>query len=216
MAEAFKPPPFNYCDYRCDRCDKRETCRVYKDDQERLLDHYRKGEDPYDPRIFMNDLKEIFTKTEKMIRKIAQEQGIDLEGASDEEMPEVDPEEYVIYRLAYQYFKEANVLVKELEHIGIPENLQQDFDDFVWYHTLIAAKTGRLVSGFIDDYLDEDITKLEENGTIGVIRKGIDLSKQALENMLSELPDHLYTIADLTDLLRRIEKQLDVDIRQKV
>ncbi|KPK62910.1 hypothetical protein AMJ83_09080 [candidate division WOR_3 bacterium SM23_42] len=216
MSEAFKPPPFNYCDYRCDRCDKRETCRVYKDDQERLLDHYRKGEDPYDPKIFMNDLKEIFTKTEKMIHKIAQEQGIDLEGASDEEMPEVDPEEYVIYRLAYQYFKEANVLVKELEHIGIPENLQQDFDDFVWYHTLIAAKTGRLVSGFIDDYLDEDITKLEENGTIGVIRKGIDLSKQALENMLSELPDHLYTIADLTDLLRRIEKQLDVDIRQKV
>lgn len=216
MAEAFKPPPFNYCDYRCDRCDKRETCRVYKDDQERLLDHYRKGEDPYDPKIFMNDLKEIFTKTEKMIRKIAQEQGIDLEGASEEEMPEVNPEEYVIYRLAYQYFKEANVLVKDLEHSGIPENLQQDFDDFVWYHTLIAAKTGRLVSGFIDDYLDEDITKLEEDGTIGVIRKGIDLSKQALENMLNELPDHLYTIADLTDLLRRIEKQLDVDIRQKV
>ena len=216
MAEAFKPPPFNYCDYRCDRCDKRETCRVYKDDQERLLDHYRKGEDPYDPNIFMNDLKEIFTKTEKMIRKIAQEQGIDLDEANAEEMPEVNPDEYVIYRLAYQYFKEANALVKELEHSGIPENLHQDFDDFVWYHTLIAAKAGRLVSGFIDDYLDEEVTKLEEDGTIGVIRKGINLSKQALENMLSELPDHLYAIADLTDLLRRIEKQLEEDIRQKV
>ena len=216
MSESFKPPPFNYCDYRCDRCDEREKCRVYKDDQERLLDHYRKGEDPYDPNIFMNDLKEIFTKTEKMIRKIAQEQGIDLDEASAEEMPEVNPDEYVIYRLAYQYFKEANALVKELEHGGIPESLQQDYDDFVWYHTLIAAKSGRLVSGFIDDYLDEEVTKLEEDGTIGVIRKGINLSKQALENMLNELPDHLYTIADLTDLLRRMEKQLEEDIRQKV
>lgn len=216
MSESFKPPPFNYCDYRCDRCDEREKCRVYKDDQERLLDHYRKGEDPYDPNIFMNDLKEIFTKTEKMIRKIAQEQGIDLDEASAEEMPEVNPDEYVIYRLAYQYFKEANALVKELEHSGIPDGLQQDYDDFVWYHTLIAAKTGRLVSGFIDDYLDEEVTKLEEDGTIGVIRKGISLSKEALENMLNELPDHLYTIADLTDLLRRMEKQLEEDIRQKV
>jgi hypothetical protein len=216
MIEKFKPPPFNYCDYRCDRCDEREKCRVYKDDQERLLDHYRKGEDPYDPEIFMTDLKEIFGKTEKMIRKMAQEQGIDLETASDEEVPEINPEEYVIYRLAYQYFKEANAFIKELENAGIPESIKQDFDDVVWYHTLIAAKAGRLVSGFIDDYLDEEVTKLEEDGTIKVIRKGIDLSKVALENMLNNLPSHLYTIADLLEILKRIEKQLEVDIHQKV
>ncbi len=216
MSEKFKPPPFNYCDYRCDRCDEREKCRVYKDDQERLLDHYRKGEDPYDPEIFVNDLKEIFGKTKKMIRKMAQEQGIDLETASDEEVPEINPEEYVIYRLAYQYFKEANAFIKELENAGIPENIKQDFDDVVWYHTLIAAKAGRLVSGFIDDFLDEEVTKLEEDGTIKVIRKGIDLSKIALENMLNDLPGHLYAIADLLEILKRTEKQLEADIHQKV
>ena len=216
MSEQYKPPPFNYCDYRCDRCDQQKKCRVYKDDQERLLDHYRKGEDPYDPKIFMNDLKEIFGKTEKMIRKMAKEQGIDLDETPDEEIPEVKPEEYMIYRLAYSYFKEANALVKILEKTGIPETSQPDFDDFVWYHTLIAAKTGRLVSGFIDDFLDEELTKIEEEGTIGVIKKGISLSKDALQNMLNNLPDHFYTIADLLDMLKRIENQLDTDIRQKV
>ncbi|MGD8978688.1 MAG: hypothetical protein PVI51_07890 [candidate division WOR-3 bacterium] len=216
MSEQYKPPPFNYCDYRCDRCDRQENCRVHKDDQERLLDHYRKGEDPYDPKIFMDDLKEIFGKTEKMIRKMAEEQGIDLEETSDEQVPEVKPEEYMIYRLAYSYFKEANALVKILEKTGIPETSQPDFDDFVWYHTLIAAKTGRLVSGFIDDLLDEELTKIEEEGTIGVIKKGISLSKDALQNMLNDLPDHLYTIADLLEMLKRIENQLDTDIRQKV
>jgi hypothetical protein len=216
MTEEYKPPPFNYCDYRCDRCDKQESCRVFKDDQERLLDHYRKGEDPYDPKIFMNDLKEIFGKTEQMIRKMAEEQGIDLSETAEVEIPEVNPEEYLIYRLAYSYFENASALVKVLEKSGIPETVKPDFDDFVWYHTLIAAKAGRLVSGFIDDFLDEELTKVEEEGTIGVIRKGISLSKDALQNMLSELPDHLYSIADLIDMLKRIETQLEIDIRQKV
>jgi hypothetical protein len=216
MSDQYKPPPFNYCDYRCDRCDQQKNCRVYKDDQERLLDHYRKGEDPYDPKVFMNDLKEIFGKTEKMIRKMAKEQGVDLNEIPDEEIPEVNPEEYMIYRLAYSYFKEANALVKILEKTGIPETTQPDFDDFVWYHTLIAAKTGRLVSGFIDDFLDEELTRVEEEGTIGVIKKGITFSKDALENMLNDLPDHFYTIADLLDMLKRIEQQLEIDIRQKV
>jgi hypothetical protein len=215
MADKFKPPPFNYCDYRCDRCEEREHCRVYRDDQERLLDHYRKGEDPYDPKVFMNDLKEIFGKTEKMIRKMAKEQNIDLDETSDAEVPEVDPEEYVIYRLAYNYFREASTFIKLLEKTGVPDTLQSDLDDLVWYHTLIAAKTGRLVSGFIDDFLDEEFTKVEEEGTIGVIRKGITLSKNALERMLNELPDHFYTIADLLDILKRIDKQLEVDVRQK-
>ena len=216
MSDNYKPPPFNYCDYRCDRCPEQENCRVYKDDQERLLDHYRKGEDPYDPDIFMNDLKAIFGKTEKMIRKIAKEQGIDLSEANVEEMPEVNPKDYVVYRLAHNYFRQANAFVKLLEKTGVPEIIQSDFDDFVWYHTLIAAKTGRLVSGFIDDFLDEELTRIEEEGTVGVIRKGIYLSRNALENMLNELPDHLYTVADLLDILKRIEKQLEADIREKV
>ncbi len=216
MNEKFRPPPFNYCDYRCDRCDEQENCRVFRDDQERLLDHYRKGEDPYDPEIFMNDLREIFSRTEKMIKKAAQEHGIDLDGVSEEEIPEVDPEEYVIYRLAYKYFEEANAFIKTLEKCGIPDNIRSHYDDLVWYHTLIAAKSGRLVSGFIDDLLDDEVSNIEEEGTVSVIRKGIRLSKNALESMLSEFPDQLHTIADLMEILNQIEKQMESDIRQKV
>jgi hypothetical protein len=216
MNDKFKPPPFNYCDYRCDRCDEQENCRVFKDDQERLLDHYRKGEDPYDPEVFMNDLKKIFSRTEKMIRKAAREHGVDLEGVEEDDVPEVDPEEYVIYRLAYRYFEEANVFIKALEKIGIPENIKSHYDDLVWYHTLIAAKSGRLVSGFIDDFLDEEISSIEEEGTVSVIKKGIRLSRNALESMLSEFPEQLHAIAGLVEILNQIEKQLESDIRHKV
>ena len=215
MRKKYKAPPFNYCDYRCDRCDERENCRVYKDNEERILNHYANGEDPYAPEVFLKDLKEIFANTQNMIRDMAQKQGINIEELPDEETPEVNPDDYVIYRLAYEYYKQANIFIKELERTGIPETIQEDFRDLVWYHTLIAAKTGRLVSGFIDDY-DEEFQKQEEEGTLAVINKGIDLSKNALENMLNELPDHLYTIADLMELLKRLEKQIQIDIRQKV
>lgn len=214
MSDQFKPPPFNYCDYRCDRCDEQANCRVYKDSQERLLEHYRKGEDPYDPEVFMNDLKEVFSRTERMIRKLAQEQGVDLE-QGDEEPPEVDPAEYVVYCLAYKYFEKANAFIKLLEKSGMPEGVRNAYDDLVWYHTLIAAKCGRLVAGFADDYLDEEFTNAEEQGTIKVIQKGIILSKQALETMLNELPEQMYIVAELLETLKQLEKQLDIDIRQK-
>lgn len=216
MSDKFKPPPFNYCDYRCEKCDERDNCRVYKDNEERVLQHYVNGEDPYDPKVFLSDLHEIFAKTKDMIKDMVKEQSINIEELPDEEIPEINPEEYVLYRLAHQYSKEAHIFIKELEKTGIPEIIEEDYADLIWYHTLIAAKSGRLVSGFIDDFLDEEVAKVEEEGTLKVINKGINLSKNALENMLNELPDHLYTIADLMELLKRLEKQIQNDIRQKV
>lgn len=215
MADEFKPPPFNYCDYRCERCPEQENCRVYKDNEERILAHYLKGEDPNDPKVFLDDLHKIFEKTKGMFKEMATKKGVNIEDLPDEEAPEVNPDDYVIYRLAYEYFKEAKTLIKELERTGTPETIIEDWQDLVWYHTLLVAKTGRLVSGLVDDF-DEDLQKIEEQGTLQVINKGIILSREALNNMLNELPDHFYSIVDLLELLNRLEKQLKNDIYQKV
>lgn len=212
----FKSSPYNYCDYRCERCDEKDNCRVYKDNEERALQHYLKGEDPYDPEVFLKDLHNIFAKTKNMVKDMAKKQGIDIDVSPDEQVPEVNPEEYTIYCIAHEYFKEASSFIKELQTSGIPNSMEEDFSDLVWYHTLIAAKSGRLVSGFIDDFFDDEVQEVEEKGTLKVINKGIDLSKKALQNMLNELPDHLLQIADLMALLKRLEDIIKTDIRQKV
>lgn|GEM_PF-637322 len=211
-----RSPPFNYCDYRCERCAEQENCRVYKDDRDRMLEHYVKGEDPYDPKVFADDLKEIFEKTSKMISRMAEEENIDLGAVPEEEVPKADPDSYIIYRLAHQYCMDAHALVKKKRHEGIPQCIEEEWGDFVWYHTLLPAKTARLVSGFIDDDLEREWRKAEEDGTISVIVKSITLSRQALQVMLDELPDDLHDIADLLELLGRFEKQLQTDMRQKV
>ena len=212
----YKPAPYNYCDYRCERCDEKENCRVYKDNSERVMEHYLKGEDPYDPEVFLNDLHDIFAKTKEMIMDMAEKEGIDLDEGMQEERPQVNPEEYTIFCLAHEYSREANSFIKKLEQSGIPSSVEEDFSDLVWYHTLIAAKSGRLVSGFIDDFLESDIQDMEEKGTLKVINKGIDLSKKALNNMLNELPEELNRIADLLALLKRLEEIIKTNIRQKV
>jgi hypothetical protein len=212
----FKPSPYNYCDYRCERCDEKENCRVYKDNSERVLQHYLKGEDPYDPEVFLNDLHDIFAKTKDVVMDMANKQGIEINRISQEEVDQVNPEEYTIYCIAHEYLKDAGDFIKEVEKSGIPASLKEDFSDLIWYHTLIAAKSGRLVSGFIDDFLEDEIQDIEEKGTLQVINKGIDLSKKALQSMLSELPDHLPRIADLMALLKKLEDIIRTNIRQKV
>lgn len=212
----FKSSPYNYCDYRCECCNEKDNCRVYKDNEERVLQHYLKGEDPYDPEIFLSDLHNIFAKTKSIIKDMAKKQGTDIDVSSDEEVPDVNLEEYTIYCIAHEYFKEASSFIKELQASGIPNSIKEDFSDLIWYHTLIAAKSGRLVSGFIDDFFDDEVQEVEEKGTLKVIAKGIDLSKKALQNMLNELPDYLSQIADLMALLKRLEDIIKTDIRQKV
>ncbi|MBN2619483.1 hypothetical protein JXB22_00215 [candidate division WOR-3 bacterium] len=214
--EHYTPSPYNYCDYRCDRCEHQKTCKVYKDEQERLIEHYVKGEDPHDPDVFMNDMKDIFDRTREMIMNIAQEEGFDLDSIEDVEVPHVDPKQYVLYCLAREYADEAHVFLKQLQQDGITEEAEDAFDDLMWYHTLIMAKAGRLVSTFEDDLRDEKMQEIEEKGTLSVIDKCIRVSRSALETMLSELPEYLQTIAELMDLLKRTEQQINKDIRQKV
>ncbi|RKX69897.1 hypothetical protein DRP53_06785 [candidate division WOR-3 bacterium] len=210
----FKPPPYSYCDYRCDRCSERDRCAVYREDQERLLQHYLKGEDPDDPEVFTRDLEEIFQRTEAMIREWAEKEGIDIDELDDEEYPKVNPNDFVIYRLAREYFQAAHRFIQTLEREGIPAEVADDYEDLIWYHTLIYAKTGRLVSG-THDMMDEEWRRIEERGTLGVIQKGIRLSRSALEHMFNELPGHLESIAGLLKILNRIERQIETDLYQR-
>lgn len=214
MEEEFKPPPFNYCDYRCDRCAETENCRVYKEEQESLLDHYLKGEDPNDMKVVLEDVHRSFEKTMKMLREMAEKEGIDLEEIKEEEASEVKPDDYLIFRIAHDYFKTAHDFIKQFKGVSIPESIERDFEDLVWYHTLIPAKVGRLVSGF-EDEIDDDVQRIEEEGTLKVINASIDTSRSALKNMINDLPDQLQVLAKLNSLLVDLDVVIKTDVRKK-
>ncbi len=215
MDESVTPTPYNFCDYRCDRCDERLNCRVYREEQARLQEHYDRGEDPYDPEIFMSDLKRIFRQTETLIKHAA-EQGGAMPEEEPAETPQDKSDDYVLYRQAFEYSRHTRALIRQIEAEGLPDSVREAFSDVVWHHTLIAAKAGRLVSGFIDNLRDAEAQKQEEEGTLGVMKKSIDLSRQGLERLKSERTEHSHTISDLLEMLTQIEQTIQTGIRRKV
>lgn len=70
---------YNYCDRWCERCLFTDRCEVYAREQRQWERHLLRGEDPDDPKVFMQDLNETLDETAQMLEQIAAEEGIDLE-----------------------------------------------------------------------------------------------------------------------------------------
>jgi len=210
MSNKFKPGPYNYCDYRCEKCDNQQICRVYKEQEERNVRHYINNKDPNDIKIILSDLKEIFEKTKSLLQEDARKYGVNLDEMPLEDEPEKNPYDFPVYCIANEYYQKSKVLIKDVEKIGLPKSACEDFETLIWYHTLILAKTYRLISN-TENADDEDLQQIEKQGTIAVINKGIMLSKAALKNLLNDLPDHLHTILELLQIIDRLETCLRVD-----
>jgi hypothetical protein len=74
--EAFGAP-FNWCDRRCERCPLSGGCPLYRRTEQRRWVHEARGEDPDDMRVVLADVEEELTRTLRMLREIAEEEGVD-------------------------------------------------------------------------------------------------------------------------------------------
>ena len=48
---------FNYCDRWCERCRFEDRCRVRHEERKRMERHLLRGENPEDPKVFLQDLR---------------------------------------------------------------------------------------------------------------------------------------------------------------
>jgi hypothetical protein len=78
----------NYCDRWCEKCRFNDRCAVYYQEQKVKARHELLGEDPDDPAVFLQDLEETFGQTIEMLREMAEEMGVDLEQAQEEDEEE--------------------------------------------------------------------------------------------------------------------------------
>ncbi|MGB9613349.1 MAG: hypothetical protein ACPL4K_04130 [Candidatus Margulisiibacteriota bacterium] len=161
----FIPGIYNYCDRWCEHCSMTSRCRVYADTERKKAEHIRKGEDPHDWNIVMQDVKEGFEETLQLLKKAAEEQGIDLESIPDEEYERPDPSEHPLNlhaknyrRLAHEFLKklresietEGHELSERIDIIPSPFDELKGFEDISfccevisWYHTLVPSKIHR-------------------------------------------------------------------------
>jgi hypothetical protein len=74
---------YNYCDRWCERCTYVNRCRLWHEEQARNVRHLRQGKDPDDWDVVMEDVSDSFQQTIQMLHEMAEEMGIDLEGAAE-------------------------------------------------------------------------------------------------------------------------------------
>src|SRR5438874_2098563 len=75
---------FNYCDRWCEKCRFNDRCRVYDQELAMKERHEILGEDPSDPKLVMEDVAATFEQTMEMLKKMAEEMGVDLSEAPPE------------------------------------------------------------------------------------------------------------------------------------
>src|SRR5688500_8259735 len=72
---------YNYCVRWCDKCRFNDRCRVYDSERAMMERHEILGEDPQDPEIMMQDVSSTFEHTLDLLRKMADEMGVDMQSA---------------------------------------------------------------------------------------------------------------------------------------
>ena len=202
--EKFIPGIYNYCDRWCERCNMTQRCLLYYKDSRREAEHRAKGEDPHDWDIVLQDLHESFQETLEMVRKHAEEEGIDLDAIDTEsvisELP--DPSDHPLHVKAHGYAMNAhkfleklrNVINEEIENINAGNILAENIEEIKeclevisWYHMQIAVKIHRALFGKMRAETEEvgneepdEYSLYDANGSAKVAYDGLVRTMDAL------------------------------------
>src|SRR5207244_1149057 len=165
---------YNYCDRWCERCRFTAYCRVYDTEQKRLERHLLRGEDPDDPKVWMQDIEESFGETIQMLEQMSAEQGLDL-SAEPPPPPDEEPDwsHPLVTRLERWSERVGSLLERvrtELPEIGEDlarrgerfsdreqeevlrtlEGLRDAYEVLLQYRLFVLVKTIRAISGLAE------------------------------------------------------------------
>ena len=143
-------PPYNYCDYRCHRCNRAHECSVHQREKVERLRHILKGENPHDMEVVVHDLHASLIEAKSMLDRMAKEQGVDLDlakGAEDEYKARRETvKEHPLYRQAFEFMERCGAFLEACEKkLTITPEIRGFFDEIAWDRTLIPAKAARAI-----------------------------------------------------------------------
>lgn len=200
----------NYCDKWCERCRLANKCVVYADTERKKAEHISKGEDPDDINIVMEDVKKDLEKTMRLLKKISEKEGIDLESLPDKEALLPDIKKHPLNVDCLAYMQKAHVFLKKLtsvlkaekndifetvrlipsaeEEISHFEGIIDHYEVIAWYHTLIPAKIYRALSSKFEAVVEKDaelaqINLDDANGSAKVAYFGLKKSIISLQKL---------------------------------
>ncbi|MEA3476262.1 MAG: hypothetical protein U9R23_07475 [Candidatus Cloacimonadota bacterium] len=193
-----KKAPYNYCDYRCEKCPVKDRCTVYK----------KEIEDRYEDKDWFEILKENLEEAREMIGKFIKENKIEILPLNEEDPFEkihIEVQKKHIIKLSNDYLIKAEDFLQDYRarYLSL-HGLEEPFSDLDWYKTIIPVKIHRTLDSlqkFVvtkDEFFLEDayytslvVYKSLWKSLSGIrkIRNTINVSKLAdeIENLLIEI-----------------------------
>lgn len=203
-----KPGPYNYCDYRCEKCEFKDKCTVYAKE----LEAEEEGKDTFEV------LKDSLQEAHEMLDQMLEEQDIDISDVDvEEEMKALraireDVANKPVVKLAFDYLSKIDDFFKEYkEQYIIPVLLSDAFSDLDWYKTLIPVKMQRTLNSFLQFALMEkeypEFPLEDAYHTSEVVYKGLWKSLSALRELKAALTDYSDILTELENLLIEITNE---------
>jgi hypothetical protein len=195
--------PFNRCDYYCEKCNEKSSCRLYKMEQKRNKQLIAQGKDLNDPKIAFEEIGNNLRKASRMITEEAKRRGIDLAKELQDDLSEFDPKDLPICKKSREFTIDVHKLVKFLEEIINQEQIH----DLLWHASISSSKIYRAYSWTqkaIDEFGDED-----KVNSINVAYKSAALCKEILKNISSGLTAETQEecnrlIAEISEVMKNI------------
>jgi len=228
----------NYCDRRCERCDSADRCRLYTEIERAGRRHNRRGEDPNDPDVAIEDASRALERARRLIARGAKRMGIDLNEIARQAArgPAADRsmiEEHPLALEGMSYFECGQELVKAVgeeismtrEDIGRRSRfmdvkgeaeelakVSEAVDVLGWDISLVAVKIQRALAGLFrngEDAADEDEFHLQDaRATAALVLSCLDRDKRALLAIYDWSQDHRDKALDLLAKTERIGRIL--------
>ena len=196
---------WNYCDYRCEDCEHLLECPVALKEREQEMRAVAEGRE-FDP---MEAVRESLDETLVMVRKMAEERGVDLSVETGKRrIGEEAIMGHPLVEKSKKFALDVMGFAKEMEDRAASEETQKAIYDLCWYAGLLSAKLHRCLSGKYEA-IEEDDPELKEldiedaRKTASVVAMAISKCKKALDSLLAE---HLPEIQKFYTELRDIEK----------
>ena len=156
MERKVKRAPYNYCDYRCEKCPVKDRCKVYQ----------KELEEGYEDKDWFEILEENLEAAREMIDKFIKENKIEILPLNEEDPLEkihIKVQKKYIIKLSNDYLIKTEDFLKDYraQFLIIPE-LKEAFSDLNWYKTIIPVKIHRTLDSLQEFVVTEDEFFLED------------------------------------------------------
>jgi hypothetical protein len=228
----------NYCDRRCERCDSTDRCLLHDEIEKAGRRHRRRGEDPHDLDVAIEDAGRALERARRLIARRAKRMGIDLNEIARQAawVPHADRSRIDAHPLALEgmcYFTIGQELVKAVgeninmlcEDVGRRSSfmnvkgeaaeltkVSEALDVLSWDISLVAVKIKRALGGLFrdgeDDVGEDEFHLQDAEATAALVLSCLDRDTRALLAIYEWSKDHRDRALDMLAKTDRIGRTL--------